>query len=510
MNTMQICAPRRQRGVATLLIALVLLAILTVITVFAANYGLFEQRTSGNEYRYKLAFQTAEAGLGQGVEYLKANTAVLVSDVSGGWLFPGSEKWTPCDTTAPPAGELDPCAAEVDPDRRAGMYRYVGSKTSTTWAMPLATVLPTAAAISHTGGTSNFATSYKTYATLCRLDLSNPAAPRCSLAPSSEGTFYVTVVSRAVLADENSQATVKQSFGTFRLLGSVPAAPLIAAGTAVGLGNAQLVPNPDAAGFTVPVSIWSQGDANIDQASFASCNLGEWLANYGTPAPSAEDKLNGVCESCTCNGLCPGYGLLSGNAKSCPVAKDKLEGEDILDVDSNYSDASPKVRDSKYFPDDLFAYVFGIASSSADSYLDTNATKVADCSTLTSGSSGLMWHNATTECALVGTKPTPGTPARIGSLQNPVVLVSDGPVTMAANSQFFGIVFVRSKAGTGDLFTANGGGQVYGSVILEGNASLHGNPTLVYNKTVLRNIFNSPSFVRYGPIPGSWSDDVLN
>lgn len=498
MNTISARPPYRQRGISTLLIALLLLAILTVVTIFATSFGMFEQRTSGNEYRHKLAFQAAEAGLNQAVEYAKANTRTMLSTASGGWFFPGAERWQPCSAAAPAGMLVDPCLAEPNTARRNRMYRYVGT---TSGVLPLSEMLGGVnQTFTTTGGDSSFATTYQAYAALCRLDLSG-ATPECSLAPASEGTFYVTLVGRGALSDEKSTALVKQSYGTFRLLGNAPAAPLIAAGVAVGLGNAQIVPNPDAAGFGVPVSIWAKGNATIDQASFATCQKGEWLANAGTPAPSAQDLINGVCASCTCNGLCPGFGLLSGNAKSCPIAKDMLEGEDVLDVDSNFSDATPKVRDSKYFPPDLFAYIFGVPSSSADSYLTVNAKPLTDCGTLTSASSGLYWYKGASECALKNS---------IGTLQDPVVLVSDAKVSMAANSQYYGIIYVRSKAGTGDLFKASGTPQVYGSVILEGDANMSGSPTIVYNKAVLQNIFNSPNFVRYGSIPGSWSDSPLN
>lgn len=496
MNSIAHQPRSRQRGVATLMIALVLLAILTIITIFAANYGVLEQRTSGNEYRYKLAFQAAEAGLNQSIEYIKVNTRPMLSSASGGWFFPGAERWQPCSTPKPATMLLDPCEAEPDPARQASMYRYVGS---TDGVLPLTSTLPGDVQTFTTTG-SAFPTTYRTYATLCRLDVSG-ALPICSLSPTTEGTFYVTLVARGQLTDENTVATVKQSYGTFRLLGAAPAAPLIAAGTATGLGNAQIVPNPDAGGFSIPVSVWSSGNATVDGASFASCNLGEWLANSGTPAPTAQDLLNGVCASCTCNSLCPSYGLLSGNAKFCPIAKDKLEGEDILDVDLNLSDASPKLRDSKYFPPDLFAYIFGVPSSGAEAYLTSNATHPTDCSTLNATSSGLYWHDNSTACKL-GTS--------VGTIDDPVVLVSNSAVEIPANGQFFGIIYVRSVAGSGDLLKATGTPQVYGSVILEGSASMAGSPTLVYNKTVLQNIFNSPKFLRYGPIPGSWSDSPLN
>jgi Tfp pilus assembly protein PilX len=492
-----------QRGISTLLISMLLLAILTVITILATSFGLFEQKTSGNEYRYKLAFQAAEAGMNQSIEYLKVNTRNMLSEASGGWLYPANMLWQPCSSVAPATMTLDPCLSEPDSARRASMYRYIGTATG---ALPLSNVLPGAkmqtfdATGSSSAGSTQFATTYRTFAALCRLDMST-GVPRCSLHPTQEGTFYVTLVSRGQLTDESTVATVKQAFAAFNVLGATPDAPLIASGTAVGLGNAQIIPNPNAGGFTVPISVWSKGNATVDGASFATCNLGEWLANSGTPAPTPDDLLNGVCASCTCNNLCPGYGLLSGNAQSCAAAKAKLEGEDILDVDSNFSDASPKLRDSKYFPSDMFAYMFGVPSSTAVTYLTKNAQSLLDCGTLTSASAGLYWYNSTAAC-----KPAND----VGTLQNPVVLVSDGVVEMPANHQFFGVIYVRSTAGTGDLLKASGTPQIYGSVILEGDANLAGSPTIVYNKAVLQNIRNSPSFLRYGPVPGSWSDNWLN
>lgn len=505
MNTIRTNPPSRQRGISTLLFAMLFLAILTVVTLFAARVGLSEQRTSGNEYRYKMAFQVAESGLNQSIEYLKGSTENLTSKVTGGWLFDGDPHWQPCTVAKPVSMTFDPCEQlpTAPVNVRSGSYRYVGPTASAkTGKLPL--VVPDASKSVGEGAVApGFASSFETYATLCRLDLSllPGGAPFCSTSPSREGTYYVTVVSVGSLSGENASAVVKQSFGTFRLFGRGPDVPLIAAGTVNALGNSQLIPNPDAGGFGIPVSVWTKGNAEIDQASFATCQLGEWMANYGTPAPSADDVVNGVCASCVCNGLCPGSGLLSGDASSCPTAKSKLEGEDILDLDGNNSDASPKVRDHKYFPSDLFAYVFGVPSGAAEeAFLNDNAKPLADCATLTTASKGLYWYQGAAECGLGGDA---------GTLQRPVVLVSDKPVRLKANMKFFGIIFVRAEAGSGSLLLANGGGQVYGSVILEGNGGLHGNPTIVYNKAVLQNILNSPDFVRYGPIPGSWSDTIL-
>lgn len=509
MNTIRTTPRRRQRGVSTLLIAMLLLVILTIVTVFSVRIGLSEQRVSSNEYRQKMVFQIAESGLSLGVEYLKQNTDKLVSSTTGGWLFEGY--WQPC--TAPfegGAANLDPCNELPDGgsagsvDVRSGSYRYVGPASSgKSGRLPL----DAAAVPSEVGG---FDAAVRTYATLCRLDMSlvvdDKIEPRCSLSPAKEGTFYVTVVSTGALANENSAATVKQSFGTFRLVGRGPDVPLVAAGIVNTAGSAELVPNPDAAGFGVPLSIWSQGDAQIDKSNINTCQLGEWLVNYGnSTGPTEEELANGICANCVCKGLCPGSGLLSGDAAACPTGKDKMEGEDILDVDSHFSDASPKVRDSKYFPDDLFAYVFGVPSGvEEDAFLKKNAKTILSCdselASLGANAKGFYWYRGTQECGLSADA--------IGTPQRPVVLVSDKPVHLKSGVQFFGIIFVRSEAGGGTLLHATGGGQVYGSAILEGNASLAGNLSIIFNKAVLRNLANSPDFVRYGPIPGSWSDSL--
>lgn len=486
-------SPRRQRGVSTLLIAILLLAIVTVITVFAVRYGVYEQRTAANEYRYKIAFQVAEAGLNQSMEFVKTRTNVMLSSAPGGWFDTAAPQWAPCSNALPAGMAVDPCLAEPDAGRRANMFRYVGTGNG---ILPVAAVVPTFGATAGTNEVGGFPAAYASYATLCRLDRTVPTNPQCTLAPDPGDAFYVTLVSRGTLADENAAATVKQSYGTFRLLGNSPAAPLIAA-AATGLGNAQIIPNPNGGGFGIPVSVWSKGNADVSSgASFATCQLGEWLDNPGNPAPSAQDLRNGVCLSCSCNGLCPGYGLISGNANSCGAGT--IEGEDILDVDSNFSDAVPKLRDSKYYPDDLFLYTFNIPKDQATDYLSANATEIKNCGSLTAASSGLYWYTGGGDCAI----------DTVGTVEAPVVLVSDKPVKLNANGVFFGIIYVRDVSGTNELLKASGTPHVYGAVLLEGNAKMSGTPTIVYNEAVLNNVRNSPDFLRYGPVPGSWSDTV--
>ncbi|WP_440940882.1 pilus assembly PilX family protein, partial [Immundisolibacter sp.] len=57
----RVVLPAYQRGVATLVVAMVLLIAATFLTFFAARIGIQEQRMAGNDARQKEAFETAEA-----------------------------------------------------------------------------------------------------------------------------------------------------------------------------------------------------------------------------------------------------------------------------------------------------------------------------------------------------------------------------------------------------------------------------------------------------------------
>lgn len=65
----------RQRGVVTLLIALITLVLLSIMTIYTGRVSVMDQRMSGNEYRYREAFAAAQAGLDQTTIAFKQQTA---------------------------------------------------------------------------------------------------------------------------------------------------------------------------------------------------------------------------------------------------------------------------------------------------------------------------------------------------------------------------------------------------------------------------------------------------
>jgi len=63
----------KQNGAASLLISLVVLALITVVTLFASKSILTEQKIANNDVRAKQAFEAAEAGLSAAITYLSEN-----------------------------------------------------------------------------------------------------------------------------------------------------------------------------------------------------------------------------------------------------------------------------------------------------------------------------------------------------------------------------------------------------------------------------------------------------
>ena len=91
-----------------------------------------------------------------------------------------------------------------------------------------------------------------------------------------------------------------------------------------------------------------------------------------------------------------------------------------------------------------------------------------------------------------------------GTASQPVMLVVQGDLTMSANVQLFGVLYLHDGAGSNTWTTTVGTTLIQGAVVAEGSLSLDGTPTIVFNPAVLRTInLTQGSMVR---IPGSWRD----
>lgn len=71
--------PYHQRGVAALIISLVLLVTITFVVLYTSRSVLMEQKVSNNEYRSRLAFEAAEAGLEAAVGAIANGWAMITT-----------------------------------------------------------------------------------------------------------------------------------------------------------------------------------------------------------------------------------------------------------------------------------------------------------------------------------------------------------------------------------------------------------------------------------------------
>jgi hypothetical protein len=414
------------------------------------------------------------------------------------------------------------------------MYRYLNGGST---ELDYESWLPAGAEISTMG--NGFPATTRVFASLCRLDTTNPAAPFCSLNPNESRLFSITLVAHGGLTGESARAEVKQTMGTFRVIGGAANVPLVASGLITGLGNGSIVTSANAGGWGVPISIWSPENIDIEASggggvgTFSTCHMQEFLGS--TPRASLFTTCAGPGNPCGC----PNDGNSLSGALGGSIRR---EIHDILDIDGG----TGAVPDVTYYPshrtatatvdgvsqviqldnqantldDSLFEWIFNqdvvdgtgaatgaqpdVRSDCGDGTEDCahvalrnlQAVERPDCDGLSAASTGLFW--ITGACDL---------PAQVGSPQAPAVVVVENAATVRSNTVFYGMLFVRSSTNNA-TFGGNGGADIFGSVVVEGNVTVNGGLTIIYAQEITEAINNSPVFTRFGRVPGTWLDEA--
>lgn len=358
----------RERGNA-LFVAIILLLLASVITLFTLRVGVFEQRTSGNDQRAKLIAQVAEAGIAQGAEFFRLRP---------GALAPDSGNWVECD-----ANDVSfPCGSIPDMDvdngaggtvkRRGTMYYWSNGSSPgdvnndgtphdvfDQRMLPLADVIPAAGLVEAVGNFDQV--SYGVGVVICRVAIpkSPGEATRCTYDETEQSnTLVYNFVSVASLPGEGTRTTVSQMLGQYLIFNpDSNKPPIVASGTVDVTGGLQIVTNPNAGGYGVPVSVWTRKDVS-KTGTPNTCYYDEFIRYGGSTATweGVNTKVL-VCDDCSCAGDKSLSYDASGNLQS--------EGIDILDIDGN-TPATPQTGQVNYdvkpeeFPCDLFEFIFGV------------------------------------------------------------------------------------------------------------------------------------------------------
>lgn len=80
-----------QSGAVTLMMSIILLTAVTLIIIFAASFGVVQQKITTNQYRMNDALSAAEAGMEFGIQYLKQNSATVLASPVSGYISPYSD-----------------------------------------------------------------------------------------------------------------------------------------------------------------------------------------------------------------------------------------------------------------------------------------------------------------------------------------------------------------------------------------------------------------------------------
>jgi Tfp pilus assembly protein PilX len=555
---------REQRGVATLLVVLVILAILTVIVLASSNVALFEQKTSTNEYRQRLADQAAEYALNLTGEFFKANVVNIASKQADGWLPAGTDAhWATCASVGTMSAD-HPCMSEPNSARRALLYYYTyGGSTNVDYN----SIVESTGRLGTIGGSTFDASATTASALLCRLDttllVGGAITPSCQLGQEDGGTLSadssnriaITVAVRSTLTGESSASEMKATFGNFDTFSVGASVPLVASGSVNGVGNAEIVTAANGGGTGIPVSIWSAEDADIDCwsggscASVSTCNVGEYLKT--TPEAQLMTTCATVNNACGCPSISNGAtqeivfaknpNMLSGHV---PGPAHCCENLDILDIDSNRG-INP---DIVFYPgkglddftvlddDSLFEWVFNVSGESNTTRVDaattnypnqgatlTTCSPVANCAInyLTSASELNAQQVTCAQLNALGASANGlyyvtdssavnecDLPSQVGTPDAPALVVVNDKARLN-NTLFYGLLFVRSDNDTAAV-RGTGHARVFGSVVVQGDVdTMAGGFTIVYSNVNISKVGDKlPETTRFGLLPSSWLDNA--
>lgn len=484
----------KQRGAATLFVAIILLLALTIVTFSAARIGVSEQRTSVNDMRNKEAMEVALAGLEHGLAYLEKNRPKINLTSAAGWMTPGSIFWVACTPAdiALPCGDgvnniYDPTNPQVG-GRNGNWLAYRSVDDVNDVQLP-------------PGSKYSYSVSYLTPG----FDIDS--GPGVMLGPDNNP--IIIIVSTATPTPDATtgaidplagSATARMTVRGYSTLMNIPAAPLMAKGAVVGAvtsgGNptGALIPPcspatqnpvsvittitgsppPPRGGSTTTPTSTSCGVSSSTTITTVTGNTMTTLTTLGTAASptwvGGATRTSAWLPGVQCNEPFPGEALISPNAPACPP---------------------PMPTDPR-----PFRYVFGVPDAKFQIIKDEFTPTT--CSDLPTQPAGRYW--VTGGCILTGV-------TTVGTVDEPVILVvEDGDLEISGSSVFFGLIYVRDPNGNRTI-TLTGSADLYGALVSDRNIGIGGSFDVHYDYDILRKA-GSTSGGGFSKLTGGWRDQL--
>ena len=382
--------PRGRESGAVLLVAVVLLLLAGVLTLFALNVGLVEQRSTGNDVRAKVVGDVAEAGLAQGFEYLMRQHAGMLESPGLWERCQADDETFPCGAISDATFDHDGDATTAPVSRRGSMFRLKADDTHTIAGIDdeLAKfMLPLPAASKIASVPNGWSVVYGVAPVLCFAE--RPENPGATGIPCGTGTgagatsvSIATFVSVARIPGESASQTLVQTVGQYPKIGDdlLNKPPLTTSGSAGVTGTLQVVTNPNAGGAGVPVSVWSRLD--VDKTGTTNTCYADEFFRYTTGSAVPTIYQGTIrCDKCRCDSSSapPTLSYDNSGVNRCAAPTADCEGIDVLDVDAGtdstagynvggHEGANYNVRSDAIshpiceFPPDMFKFVFGIAA----------------------------------------------------------------------------------------------------------------------------------------------------
>jgi len=448
---------RPARGAASLIVVMVLFFIISLVAAYTSRNLIFEQRTSGNQYRSTLAFEAADAGIEWALARL--NDARMSDDckplpnaaaVNAAAPQPSfRERYLSIDVST---GNItpQPDAAGGQPNRLAGCV-FNGSD----WSCDCPATGEPSPVFAQSGAGPYIAFWVRFSVATPALVAPRPGIVRVDVNSCTRLDPACLRFSRAAQSGDGL-ATLSAVLALRSGLGSPPNAPLLVRGsTVVDPGATLTATNTDAA---------STGMTVLSGAAF-------------NPAIATLQTLPGT-----------------------PVANSVITGDPLVVLPDIVPALVPATPASNGV-DRMFNSVFGMWSTT---YREQPAAVVIDCA----GGCNASDANGVNDMALL--EPghviyvTGAGPLRIdadvGTAANPVLVVAEGSVEFGGAPQTLrGVLYSRAATWT----TANAG-TVQGAIVAEQDLRIQGNQNLVYDADVMNRLRNlSGSFVK---VPGGWRD----